>query len=226
MPAETILLVDDDASALDLERMYLEREGFRIFSVKTGFDALNSSQTIHPDAMVMSLVLPGMDGFEVCRRLRGENNQVPILAIFSSEKELNSNSIKDFEADDYLAKPFNPREMVARVKAILHQGRMLSQRSIAALEIGNVKIDMQKHSIVVDGKPLALRKLEYELLLLLMREPGKFLSAEYLMREGWGIDFSGQTKSVGLHIARLQSRLTGTGLTIQSDPQTGFALQA
>jgi len=225
MPADAILLVDDDPGILDLERLYLEREGFRIFSVKTGFDALNSFRTIHPDLIVLSLILPGLDGFEVCRRLRSENNQVPILAVFPKEQAVNAVLGNDLDADDYLGKPFNPRELCARVRTILYHGRPLSERQKTNLETGNLKIDQHKREVSIAGKLLPLRFLEYELLTLLMREPGKSFSPEYLLREAWGYDFKGQTTAVDIHLVRLQSRLSGSGVTIVFDPHSGYMLQ-
>lgn len=226
MPAETILLVDAETNILDMERMYLEREGFRIFSVKTGFDALDSFRTIHPDVIILALMLPGLDGFEVCRRLRSENNQVPVIAIYSKDEVISGISGTDLEADDYLAKPFNPRELVARVKTVLHRGHPLSQRLKTTIQLKNLTIDQVHRNVSVEGKVVPMRTQEYEILALLMRDPGKFLTREYLLREGWGYDFAGQTATVDLHIARLQAKLCNSGVSILSDPQSGYKLQA
>ncbi len=223
MSAETILLVDDETAILDLSRMYLEREGFRVFCVTTGFQALNSIQSIHPDLIVMNMFLPGLGGVEVCRRLRAENNQVPVILLASTDRDLEKLAILDLEADDYFLKPFNPRELVARVKAALRRPRISESKKLTTLRIGALKLDETRRDVTLDEKKINLRMQEYELLHVLMKNPGKLISREQLLREGWGFSFPGQTVSVDIHIAQIRQKLGNCKISIEGNME-GFKL--
>lgn len=224
MPADSILLADDDLNTLDVERLYLERDGFRVFSVKTGFEALNSIRTVDPNLVILAVNLPGLDGYEICRRLRGENNLVPVLAIFSNDEPTFPKDVLRLEADDFLAKPFNPRELVARVRNLLQWGRKPIRRKSNEITFKNLNIDLLKREFTVDGKLVPLPPIEFEILAFLAREPGKYVSNDDLLQEAWGYDFPGQTMTVKLHVARLQSKLVKSGVKIQSDPEQGFKI--
>lgn len=225
MPADSVLLADDDLNSLEVERLYLEREGFRVFSVRTGFEALNSIRTVDPNLVVLAVNVPGLDGFEVCRRLRGENNQVPVLAIFPNNEPILAMDVLSLEADDFLAKPFNPRELVARVKNLLHWGRKPARRKSNEISFRNLNLDLLKREFSINGKLVPLPSIEFEILAFLARESGKYVSRDDLLQEAWGYDFPGQTLTVNLHVARLQNRLSASGVKIQSDPEEGFKLE-
>jgi DNA-binding response OmpR family regulator len=226
MPAQSILLADEDASLLEVERFYLEREGFRIFSVRSGFDVLNSVQNIHPDLILLAMKLPGLGGFEICSRLRSENNQVPVMAIFASEIEMIQSINIPLDADDYLAKPFPPREMVARVKAILHPQKPRSSHKEVSNAIGALKFDSRTGDFKIKDRVVQMRSLDHDLLLCLMNEAGKFVSPDHLMRATWGADDVRQTASVDAHVARLQNLLSGCRLKIVIDSQAGYKLES
>lgn len=223
MSVETILLVDDEAAILDLSRMYLEREGFRVFCVTTGFQVLNSFQSIHPDLILLNMVLPGLDGMDVCRRLRGENNPVPILIMAPTPEDLQKLAVMDIEADDYFLKPFNPRELVARVKAALRRPRLTESKKHTILKVGIVKLDESKREVTAGEKKIPLRMQEYELLHVLMKASGKTVTREQLLRDAWGFNFPGQVESVDIHIAKIYRKLGSKAIKIEKSPE-GFKL--
>jgi DNA-binding response OmpR family regulator len=226
MPAESILLADEDVNILEVERLYLEREGFRVFSVKAGFDALNSARTIHPNLIILAMELPGLGGFEVCSRLRRDNDQVPIIAVFADESTLLSSSGIGLEADDFLAKPFLPRELVARVRMLLHpQKPKIAQRE-STLEFRSLKIDLAKGRFSIHDREIPLRKLDFELMTCLMGEAGRSVTRDRLMDSAWGEPDLHQTAGIVLHMSRLQYLLAGSGVKITADPQGGLRLAA
>lgn len=226
MPAESILLADEDVSILEVERLYLERQGYKVFSVKAGFDALNTAHTIHPNLIILAMELPGLDGFEVCNRLRRENDQVPVIAVFTDESDLLSSSGIGLEADDFLAKPFLPRELVARVKILLHpQKPKISQRE-SSLEFHSLKLDRLKGRFSIHDREIPLRKLDFELMACLMGDVDRSVTRERLMDRAWGEPDLQQTAGIVLHLSRLQYLIAGSGVKITTDPKGGLRLAA
>ena len=225
MSSVTILLADADQTLLDAERLYLEREGYRIFCVKSGFDALTFIQRIDPDLVILAVDLPGMDGYQICSRLRDENNQVLFIAVFCDESQMLSSRAALMDADDYLAKPIHMRELVARVKLLLQPGRMILRPGEGAEIIQGVHLDPAKHGITVKEKSIFLRQHEYELLSLMISHPGQYYSREALLGEGMGIDLEGQTASIDAHLAHLRAKLEGCPLHMVHDPDLGYRLE-
>lgn len=220
---ETILLVDDEPNILDLSRTYLEREGFRFFCVSTGFQAMNSIQSIHPNLIVMNMVLSGMDGIELCRRLRSENNQTPVILLISNEDEFKRLIQMDVDADDYFLKPFNPRELVARVKAALRRPRIAVSKKRTTLKAGEVLLDENQREVTVDKKTISLRLLEYEILHVLMKNKGRVVSNEQLLREAWGFAFPGQTDAIEVILSRINRKLGTSKLSFEKTSE-GYKL--
>jgi DNA-binding response OmpR family regulator len=220
---ELILLVDDEPSIIQLSRMYLEREGFRIESVNDGEAALASVARDHPALIVLDVMLPKLDGFEVCRRLRATNDSAAILMLTARDEDIDKILGLELGADDYLTKPFNPRELVARVKAILRR----SERKIddsAPIHLGDLMIDPARREVRVDSRSLDLRAQEFDLLLALANHRGLVLSREQILQKAWGFDFYGQTRTVDVHIAHLRKKLEPSNVKIETVTGVGYKL--
>ena len=225
MTSELILLVDDEPSIVQLARMYLERENFRVESAGDGEAALESAQRLNPALIVLDVMLPKLDGFEVCRRLRGANNPVAIIMLTARDEDIDKILGLELGADDYLPKPFNPRELVARVKAILRRAERSGQAG-ASIHIGDLAIDATRREVHCGERTLYLRTQEFELLLILAAQPGRVFTREQLLQQAWGFDFYGQTRTVDVHIAHLRKKMTGSSVTIETVTGIGYKLVA
>ena len=224
MSGESILIADDEASIRDLARLYLEKEGFRVRTVEDGLAALEEVRREPPDLLVLDLMMPRLDGWEVCRRLRAESD-LPILMLTARDQDIDKIVGLEMGADDYLTKPFSPRELVARARAILRRvtGKTTGER---LRRFGRVTIDPASRQVSVDGTPVALRAKEFDLLLMLAEHPNQVLSREQLLDRVWGYDFYGQTRTVDVHVAHLRDRLAGSGLEIETVWGRGYKLSA
>lgn len=226
MTGETILVVDDEAHIVELTQMYLEQEGFRVRSAGDGAEALAMIARQPPALMVLDLMLPKVDGWEVCRRVRAGKraSDLPIIMLTARDDDVDKIVGLELGADDYVTKPFNPRELVARVKAILRRTRR-AVRAEAPVRVGDVTIDPARHEIVVAGQPVALRPKEFDLLLALAEHQGIVLSREQLLDLAWGYDFYGQTRTVDVHVAQLRKRLAGSSsVEIETVVGVGYKL--
>jgi DNA-binding response OmpR family regulator len=222
---ELILLVDDEPSILELARMYLEREGFRIQSVKDGLAALNAVSHEHPALVVLDVMLPKLDGFEVCRRLRASNDPVAILMLTARDEDIDKILGLELGADDYLTKPFNPRELVARVKAILRRGdRKQDDAHAAPIHLGDLTVDPARREVRLASRTLDLRTQEFDLLLTFAEHRGLVLSREQILQKAWGFDFYGQTRTVDVHVAHLRRKLEKSSVKIETVTGVGYKL--
>jgi two-component system, OmpR family, alkaline phosphatase synthesis response regulator PhoP len=221
---ETILLVDDEPSIVSLAKMYLEREGFRVESAGDGLLAIETVEKLRPALLVLDVMLPGADGFEVCRRLRGAGNQIPIIMLTARDEDIDKILGLELGADDYLTKPFNPRELVARVKAILRRIDRPAVSDAAPLRFADLTIDPARHEVSLNGLPVSLRTQEFDLLLTLAGQPGRVFTREQLLEKAWGFDFYGQTRTVDVHIAQLRKRLAGSAVKIETVTGVGYKL--
>ena len=220
---DTILVADDEASIRDLARLYLEKEGFRVLTAENGAQALARAKSDSPALLVLDLMMPEMDGLEVCRRLRATDN-IPILILTARDQDIDKIVALEMGADDYLTKPFNPREMVARVRAILRRtggGRPGPDRP---RQIGRVTIDPASREVTVDTEPVALRAREFDLLLVLADHPNQVLSRDQLLDMAGGYEYHGQTRTVDVHIAQLRDRLAGSDVEIETVWGRGYKL--
>ena len=220
---ELILLVDDEPSIIQLARLYLEREGFRIAVVNDGEAALASVTREHPALVVLDVMLPKLDGFEVCRRLRAMSESTAILMLTARDEDIDKILGLELGADDYLTKPFNPRELVARVKAILRR----SERKIddsAPIHLGDLMIDPARREVRVDARTLDLRTQEFDLLLALAEHRGLVLSREQILQKAWGFDFYGQSRTVDVHVAHLRKKLEPSNVKIETVTGVGYKL--
>ncbi len=224
MTSELILLVDDEPSIVKLARMYLERDGFRIEAVGDGEAALEAAARLQPALIVLDLMLPKLDGFEVCRRLRAGNDPAAVLMLTARDEDIDKIIGLELGADDYLTKPFNPRELVARVRAILRRTEGGMHPEGTPLRLGDLTVDPARREVHAGGRGLELRTQEFEVLLTLVRQPGRVFSREQLLQQAWGFDFYGQTRTVDVHIAHLRKRLAGSSVQIETVTGVGYKL--
>ena len=223
MASELILIVDDEPSILQLSRLYLERENFRVEAAADGEAALGAIQRLNPALVVLDLMLPKLDGMEVCRRLRAADNSVPILMLTARDEDIDKILGLEIGADDYLTKPFNPHELVARIKAILRRSERAA-RTGPSIHIGSLEIDENQREARVDDRKIDLRTQEFELLLILAGQPGRVFTRQQLLEQGWGFDFVGQSRTVDVHISQLRKKLAGSGVTIETVTGIGYKL--
>ena len=224
MDREKILIVDDEKNILDLSCLYLEREGFSTLTAQDGLKAYEKISKDTPDFVVLDVMLPGIDGFDLCKRLRAEGNAVPILMLTARDEDIDKILGLELGADDYMTKPFNPRELVARVKAILRRGELINKKKDTnqILKMGNVALDVQKREVRVGKEKIALRTQEFEVLWIFFQHPGFVLSREKLLQLAWGYDFAGQTRTVDVHVAQLRKKLQQSNLVIETVSGIGY----
>jgi DNA-binding response OmpR family regulator len=225
MAQETILLVDDEKNIVDLARMYLEKESFRVKSAADGTTALEMIDRSPPSLLVLDLMLPEVDGWEVCRRVRGSQiyGDLPIIMLTARDDDIDKIVGLELGADDYLTKPFNPRELVARIKAILRRAGPRTAGE-SALHIGDVVIHPARREVTVGEKKVTLRAKEFDLLATLVQHKGIVLSREQLLDLVWGFDFAGQTRTVDVHIAHLRDKLKDSQVEIETVWGVGYKL--
>jgi two-component system, OmpR family, alkaline phosphatase synthesis response regulator PhoP len=221
---ELVLLVDDEPSILQLARMYLERDGFRIQEAKDGEAALEAITRLQPALVVLDVMLPKLDGFEVCSRVRAENNSVAILMLTARDEDIDKILGLELGADDYLTKPFNPRELVSRVKAILRRSENKPAATDKPVQLGELVIDPVRREARVGSRLLDLRTQEFDLLLTLAKQPGRVFTREQLLQMAWGFDFYGQTRTVDVHVAHLRKKLEGGVIKIETVTGVGYKL--
>lgn len=227
MAGEIVLVVDDEANIVELAQMYLEQEGFRVQAAGDGAKALEIVARRPPALMVLDLMLPQVDGWEVCRRVRSGKAapDLPIIMLTARDDDVDKIVGLELGADDYLTKPFNPRELVARVKAILRRsGRAI--RAEAPIHVGDVAVDPARHEVTIGGQQVELRPKEFDLLLALAEHCGLVLSREQLLNQVWGYDFYGETRTVDVHIAQLRKKLAGSSVEIETVLGVGYKLVA
>lgn len=223
MAKETILVADDEANIRNLARLYLEKEGYHVETADNGVEALAQIKKTEPVLLVLDLMMPEMDGWEVCRRVRAESN-LPILMLTARDDDIDKIVGLEMGADDYLTKPFNPRELVARVRAILRRVGGSEETAAKVRRLGNVVIDPRSREVTVDGQCVTLRTKEFDLLLALADHVNAVLSREQLLDLVWGYDFYGRTRTVDVHIAHLRDKLGDSNVTIETVWGLGYKL--
>jgi len=223
MAGERILVVDDEPNIVDLARMYLEKEGYRVESASDGAQALERIQAREPALIVLDLMLPKLDGFEVCRRTRASSD-VPIIMLTARDEDVDKIVGLELGADDYLTKPFNPRELVARVKAILRRQDRSIRPNDKPLHVADLTIDPPRREATINGEPIKLRAKEFDLLQAFAENKGIVLTREQLLNKVWGYDFYGETRTVDVHVAHLRKRLKGSRVSIETVTGVGYKL--
>jgi two-component system, OmpR family, alkaline phosphatase synthesis response regulator PhoP len=215
VPKETVLLVDDEPNIIELARMYLEQDGYAVIAANDGQAALDRIAADAPDLVVLDLMLPRIDGWDVCKRVRAKSD-LPIIMLTARDDDIDKIVGLELGADDYMTKPFNPRELVARVKAILRRinSAPRSAESDAPIRVSDLAIDPARREARVGQTVLNLRAKEFDLLKTLAEHQGLVLSRDQLLDLVWGFDFPGQTRTVDVHVAHLRARLESAGSQI------------
>lgn len=225
---EKILIVEDEKDIVKMLDYNLKKEGFRTLSVHDGEDALDVANREHPDLVILDLMLPGIDGLEVCKALKKENKTASIPIIMLTAKGQESDKVIGLElgADDYVTKPFSPRELIARIKAVLR--RMKEKDKLPeVLKKGDLTIDLSKISVAIKGKPIELTAKEFELLKTLLSAKGRVLSRDYLLDTIWGFDHAMeiQTRTVDVHIRTLRKKLKSESKRIITVKNYGYRFE-
>jgi two-component system, OmpR family, alkaline phosphatase synthesis response regulator PhoP len=217
-----ILVIDDEANILELIKLYLEGEGFRVQTAGSGEEALGKMGSIHPDLIILDIMMPGINGFEVCQHIRKSSN-VPIIMLTARKEDTDKIVGLEIGADDYLTKPFNPRELVARVKAVIRRTRMGLQPS-DVITLGKLQIQIPKQEVTVNGQPVRLRTKEFALLSVLAQNKDVVFSREKLLEKVWGFDYYGETRTVDVHVNHLREKITASGVNIETVRGAGYKL--
>ena len=201
-----ILLVEDEIALSDPLSFLLGREGYEVEVAADGPSAITAFDRTEPDLMLLDLMLPGLPGTEVCREIRSRST-VPIIMLTAKDSEIDIVVGLELGADDYVTKPYSTRELLARIRAVLRRRTELDDYDEAILEGGRVRMDVDRHTVEVDGTPVPMPLKEFELLELLMRNPGRVLTRGQLIDRVWGSDYFGDTKTLDVHIKRIRSKI-------------------
>jgi two-component system alkaline phosphatase synthesis response regulator PhoP len=221
-----LLIVEDDPDIADLMSYTLRKAGHETEHVASGREALARARADPPDAIVLDVMLPGMDGLQVCRTLRSEPQTaaVPIIMVTARGEEADRVSGLDVGADDYLTKPFSPRELVARVHALLRRAAMSGGGAGPALRYGDLVLDSDRHEVTVAGEPIRLTAKEFLLLEYLLHRKGRVVSRDQLLTDVWGYQYTGGTRTVDVHIRRLREKIPLLEQAIETVKQFGYKL--
>ena len=222
-----ILVVDDEPSITEFVGYALRKEGFSVDVVNNGEDALSRAMKNDYDLFVLDIMLPGIDGYELCRRLRAHTSS-PVLFLSARDTELDKVVGLEIGGDDYLSKPFGVRELIARVRALLRRGTLETPDS-GALVAAGITLDEDRHTAVGPNGPIDLTPREFELLAALMKDAGKVVTREDLLREAWGWEYITETKTVDTHIKRLRDKISQAGFDpsiIETVRGYGYRLKA
>ncbi len=202
-----VLVAEDEKSIADLLGMYLRREGFGCEVAATGPEALAMARRLRPVAIILDVGLPGIDGTEVCRTLRADGDPVPILFCTARDDEIDRVLGLEMGGDDYITKPFSPREVVARVKAVLRRGSGALEDGDRPLVLGEVSLNRARHRVTVSDEPIELTATEFDLLAYLMARPGRVVTRDQLLSAVWGYSAAAGTRTVDVHVAQVRAKL-------------------
>ncbi|MEP6851261.1 MAG: response regulator transcription factor [bacterium] len=219
-----VLVVEDEAAIADLIRLHLSRAGYGVHVERDGAVALQAVRTVRPSAIVLDIGLPGLDGIEVCRRLRADGDWTPVLFVTARDDEVDRVVGLELGADDYLTKPFSPRELVARVGVVLRRSAGRPDERPTAVRVGAVELDPAAHRVHADGREVALTATEFDLLSFLMRRPGRVFSREQLMSQVWGYSAVAGLRTVDVHVAQVRSKL-GSASPIRTVRGVGYSVE-
>jgi DNA-binding response OmpR family regulator len=216
--AEKILVVEDETTLQETLAYNLKRQGYEVETVGDGLAALDAARRVRPDVILLDVMLPGMDGFEVCRILRQEMN-TPVLMLTARDDEIDRVVGLEVGADDYMVKPFSMRELIARVKAMLRRVRMIREEAgtpqaaaltstvVQSLNFGNMIINMTRREVSIHDQAVPLKPKEYELLVFLAQHPGEALSRDFILEKVWGWDYAGDSRTVDVHVRWLREKI-------------------
>lgn len=223
---QNVLVVDDERTIREVVRRYLELEGFSVSEAETGPQALSMLQSSTPDLIVLDIMLPGVDGFAITRRLRNPteyeplsiDGEIPIILLTARTHEVDRITGFEVGADDYVVKPFSPRELVARVKAVLRRSAVISSDTEVPIEFDKLHLDPRSRTVSVDSEPVILTAKEFDLLWFLVRHPRQVFSRQQLLDHVWGYEFYGDESTVTVHVRRLREK-------IETDPSKPTYIQ-
>ncbi|MHB1324996.1 MAG: response regulator transcription factor [Thermoleophilia bacterium] len=222
MPEQPVLLIEDEESIASFVSMYLEKEGFAVVSAVTGAAGLVLAREKQPRVILLDLMLPDIDGFEICRQLRQES-EVPIIML--TARDVSTDKVLGLElgADDYITKPFDPRELVARVKSLLRRSEVMANGVDAPLSVGPLTLDPGRREVTINGDEVKLTAREFELLHFMIVNRGLALSRQQLLERVWGYEFFGDTRTVDVHINQVRKKL-GDSVRIETVRSIGYKL--
>jgi DNA-binding response OmpR family regulator len=224
MTGELILLVDDETHILELAGMYLKQDGFQVASAGDGQSALEAVRDLKPALIVLDLMLPVIDGLEVCRTLRQKGDSTPIIMLTARDQDLDKILGLELGADDYLTKPFNPRELLARIRAVLRRGLSDSSEKNKSIHLADLMIDPAAREVKISGEEVVLRAKEFDLLFTLVRHQGIVMSRDQLLNLVWDYDYLGNTRTVDVHVGKLRKKLTSSQVKIKTVTGVGYKL--
>ncbi len=226
-PAKTVLIVEDEQDILQLVKLYLEKEGFRTVTAITGTEGLRRAKESQPDLVILDLMLPEVDGLEVCKRLRSApaTAMLPIIMLTAKAEESDTVIGLELGADDYVTKPFSPKTLVSRVKALFRRLERSQQEPAPIYLYDSLRMDLSRHEVSFHGKDVSLTAKEFGLLEHLLRNPGRVLTREVLLNHVWGYDYFGTTRTVDVHIRRLKQKLPLLEEAIISVKSLGYKLK-
>ena len=211
MSKERVLIIEDEPNIIELVSYNLEKEGWLVSKAQTGEEGWEKIQAEHPDIILLDLMLPGIDGMEICRRTRQNKltRDIPIIILTAKAEEADRVLGLESGADDYVTKPFSPRELIARIRAVLRRAdkNFLEAEEKETLVLGPIKMDLRQHKVMVRDNEIELTPKEFDLLHLLMSHPGRAFSREYLLENLWGYEFFGDTRTVDVHVRRLRQKI-------------------
>jgi two-component system alkaline phosphatase synthesis response regulator PhoP len=224
--SELVMVIEDEKEIRDLIRYNLERAGFRVSAFADGDEGLERLFASRPDAVVLDLMLPGRSGLEVLREVRAEpaTRDLPVVVLTARSAEMDKLLGFEHGADDYLTKPFSPRELVARLKALLRRAQ--PSKAEGTVEVGSLRVDTFAHEITWKSRKLSLTPREFDLLAFFAQRPGRVISREELLRKVWGYDYLGETRTVDVHIRRLRVKLGEKNRVIETVTGAGYKLIA
>ena len=226
LASKKVLIVEDEADIAQLVKLYLEKEGFHTNVAKSGFEALTLIKSEHPDLLILDLMLPEIDGIEVCKKIRNAPDTALLPIIMLTAKAEESDTIVGLElgADDYVTKPFSPKVLVARVKALFRRLERTDEQKPLSFSFGSLVMDLSQHEVTVMGKEVPLTAKEFGLLEHLLRHPGRVLTRDVLLNAVWGYDYYGTTRTVDVYIRRLKLKVPVLNDAIISVKSLGYKL--
>jgi DNA-binding response OmpR family regulator len=217
------MVVEDEAAIADIIRLYLTKAGYGVHLERDGSVALAAIAALKPAAVILDVGLPGLDGVEVCRRLRAEKNWTPVIFVTARDDEVDRIIGLELGADDYVTKPFSPRELVARVTSVLRRTQGVPEAQ-PVLQVGAVRLDPAERRVHLGASEVLLTATEFDLLAYLMRRPGRVFSREQLLSEVWGYSAAAGTRTVDVHIAQVRSKL-GELSPVRTVRGVGYSVQ-
>ena len=226
MSNQTILVIDDESHIAELARMYLEKEGYDVLTAEDGDEGLRLFRTKQPTLIVLDLMLPGVDGLEVCRQIRREST-LPIIMLTARSEDVDKIVGLELGADDYLTKPFNPRELLARIKAVLRRYTPPDEPKVEDKDrviVGDIVIDLRQRTVTVAGKAVDLRAKEFDLLTTFARSPNTVFDRERLLNLVWGYEYYGDSRTIDVHVTHLREKISDSTVRIQTVWGVGYKL--